>query len=81
MYTDGQYLFAENPTVTFNGSTPGTVFSSGVDYINYYAEFTAVEPTIIDAVDVKVTKPVAGAHPQDVVSNTDPANVTTMEVP
>ena len=79
VYPDGQNLFAENPTVTFNGSTPGTVYSSGVNYINYYAEFTAVEPTIIDAVDVKVTKPVAGAHPQDVVSNTDHAIVTAME--
>ena len=29
--------------------------------------------------DVKVTKPVAGAHPQDVVSNTDHAIVTAME--
>ena len=76
---DSGYGFADSPTVTFNGSKKGTVYDSGVNYINYYAEFTAVGPTIIDAVDVKVTKPVAGAHPQDVVSNTDHAIVTAME--
>ena len=77
--TDSGYGFADSPTVTFNGSKKGTVYLSGVEYINYYAEFTVVEPTIIEAVDVKVTKPVAGAHPQDVVSNTDHAIVTAME--
>ena len=76
VYPDSGYGFADSPTVTFNGSKKGTVYDSGVNYINYYAEFTAVGPTIIDAVDVKVTKPVAGAHPQDVVSNTDHAIVT-----
>ena len=79
VYPDSGYGFADSPTVTFNGSKKGTVYDSGVNYINYYAEFTAVKPTIIDAVDVKVTKPVAGAHPQDVVSNTDHAIVTAME--
>mgnify|MGYP001633110118 FL=1 len=79
VYPDSGYGFADSPTVTFNGSKKGTVYDSGVNYINYYAEFTAVGPTIIDAVDVKVTKPVAGAHPQDVVSNTDHAIVTAME--
>ena len=79
VYPDSGYGFADSPTVTFNGSKKGTVYLSGVEYINYYAEFTAVGPTIIDAVDVKVTKPVAGAHPQDVVSNTDHAIVTAME--
>ena len=68
---DGQNLFAENPTVTFNGSKKGTVYLNSENYINYYAEFTAVEPTIIDAVDVKITMPVAGAHPKDAVSNTE----------
>ena len=73
---DSGYGFADSPTVTFNGSKKGTVYLSGVDYINYYAEFTLAEPTIIDSVDVKITEPVAGAHPQDAVSNTEGVSVT-----
>ena len=34
------YEFADNPTATFNGSTAGTIYMYGKDYINYYAEFT-----------------------------------------
>ena len=72
------YEFADNPTATFNGSTAGTIYMYGKDYINYYAEFTATtEP--IGSVDVTITKPVAGAQPQNGVSNTDNVTVTITE--
>ena len=72
------YEFADNPTATFNGSTAGTIYMYGKDYINYYAEFTATtEP--IGSVDVTITKPVAGAQPQNGVSNTDNVTVTRTE--
>ena len=72
------YEFADNPTATFNGSTAGTIYMYGKDYINYYAEFTATtEP--IGSVDVTITKPVAGAQPQNGVSNTANVNVTITE--
>ena len=60
------YEFADNPTATFNGSTAGTIYMYGKDYINYYAEFTvpaASTPTTIDTVAISVTAPTAGAAP------------------
>ena len=72
-------IFADDVKVIINGSIPGTNIEISEDNISYYAEFTAVAPVTIDTVDVKVTAPVAGAHPQDVVSNTDHAIVTAME--
>ena len=75
---DSGYEFADNPTATFNGSKTGTLYTNGKDYINYYAEFTAVNAPI-NSVDVKITEPVAGAHPQDAVSNTANVSVSTTE--
>ena len=76
--TDSGYAFADKVILTFNGSKIA-IFGTDINgQRTYDAEFTAVKPTIIDAVDVKVTKPVAGAHPQDVVSNTDHAIVTAV---
>ena len=60
------YEFSDNPTATFNGSTAGTIYMYGKDYINYYAEFTvpaASTPTTIDTVAISVTAPTAGAAP------------------
>ena len=78
VYPDSGYEFADNPTATFNGSKVGTLYLNGKDYINYYAEFTAANAPI-DSVDVKITEPVAGAHPQDAVSNTDNVSVSITE--
>ena len=78
MNPDSGYEFADNPTATFNGSKTGTLYTNGKDYINYYAEFTAVNAPI-NSVDVKITEPVAGAHPQDAVSNTANVSVSTTE--
>ena len=78
VYPDSGYEFADNPTATFNGSKTGTLYTNGKGYINYYAEFTAVNAPI-DSVDVKITEPVAGAHPQDAVSNTANVSVGTTE--
>ena len=76
--TDSGYAFADKVILTFNGSKIA-IFGTDINgQRTYDAEFTAVEPTIIDAVDVKVTAPVAGAHPQDAVSNTDHAIVTAV---
>ena len=75
VYPDSGYEFADNPTVTFNGSKTGTLRTNGKDYINYYAEFT----TPIGSVDVKITEPVAGAHPQNAVSNTANVSVSMTE--
>ena len=72
---DSGYAFAENPTVTFNGSTTGKVQYAYDDVIFYSAEFTAAYDGIIDSVDVTITKPVAGAHPQNAVSNTENVSV------
>ena len=78
VYPDSGYEFADNPTATFNGSKTGTLYTNGKGYINYYAEFTAVNAPI-DSVDVKITEPVAGAQPQDAVSNTANVSVGTTE--
>ncbi|MCF2662531.1 InlB B-repeat-containing protein, partial [Pseudoflavonifractor phocaeensis] len=75
---DSGYEFADNPTATFNGSKTGTLYTNGKGYINYYAEFTAANAPI-DSVDVKITEPVAGAQPQDAVSNTANVSVGTTE--
>ena len=45
VYPDSGYKFADNPTATFNGSKTGTLYLNGKDYINYYAEFTATNPS------------------------------------
>ena len=78
VYPDSGYAFADNPTATFNGSKTGTLYTNGKGYINYYAEFTAANAPI-DSVDVKITEPVAGAQPQDAVSNTANVSVGTTE--
>ena len=78
VYPDSGYEFADNPTVTFNGSKTGTLRTNGKDFINYYAEFTP-ENGIIDSVDVKITEPVAGAQPQNAVSNTANVSVSITE--
>ena len=78
VYPDSGYEFADNPTATFNGFKTGTLHTNRKDFINYYAEFTP-ENDIINSVDVKITEPVAGAHPQDAVSNTAGVSVVETE--
>ena len=78
VYPDSGYAFADNPTATFNSSKTGTLYMNGKGYINYYAEFTAVNAPI-DTVDVTITEPVAGAFPQDAVSNTANVSVSITE--
>lgn len=54
-----------------------TISSRSDNYINYYADYVAVNPTIIDSVNVKVTKPVAGSGPKSPCSFTKNVNVTS----
>ena len=75
--TQGEYIFPDDPTVTFNDTTMGTITSRSDGYINYYADYVAVNPTIIDSVNVKVTKPVAGSGPKSPCSFTKNVNVTS----
>ena len=65
--TDSGYSFAASPTVTFNGTTAGTIVLNGPTYINYYADFT-VPSEPINTVDVTITEPIAGQTPQDALS-------------
>ena len=71
--------FADSPTITINGSTAVTdYFRVNDTSITFDAEFTP-ENIIIDTVDVTITEPVAGAQPQDAVSNTANVRVGTTE--
>lgn len=63
--------------------TDGSVTAYTYNASQKYAEFRDTDPSTpsettitIDTVDVKVTAPVAGANPQDAVSNTDNVTVT-----
>ena len=78
VYPKNDYFFADALTVTINGSTAVTDFWRSGSAIIFEVKFTP-ENGIIDTVDVKITEPVAGAQPQDAVSNTANVSVSITE--
>ena len=81
VYTKNDYFFGDPLTVTINGSTAVTDFERpgvGNRTITFEKEYTPGN-SILNSVDVSITEPVAGAQPQDAVSNTANVSVSTTE--
>ena len=81
VYTKNDYFFGDPLTLTINGSTAVTDFERpgvGNRTITFEKEYTPGN-SILNSVDVSITEPVAGAEPQDAVSNTANVSVSTTE--